>query len=116
MLMGRISRSRNAHSTLSIDFLMSSLPSWAARIAALLRIEGRYPQSRYISLATITKEGRPAVRTVVFRGFDEPLNKDGSLKLRIATDDRSEKVAELIAAPWAELCWYFEVRIFDAYI
>ena len=45
-----------------------------------------------------------AVRTVVFRGFggdnDDP-------RLRVSTDCRSEKVAELGDNDRAELCWYF---------
>ncbi|WP_342596990.1 Npun_F5749 family FMN-dependent PPOX-type flavoprotein [Cyanobacterium aponinum UTEX 3222] len=58
--------------------------------------------SKYIQLATITKEGYPANRTVVFRGFLENSNV-----IQIITDTRSEKYSHLQTNPVAEICWYF---------
>jgi hypothetical protein len=54
-------------------------------------------------LATVRPDGRPAVRTVVFRGFLE-----GSEALQFTTDTRSEKCAHIEAGNGAaELAWYF---------
>jgi PPOX class probable FMN-dependent enzyme len=55
-----------------------------------------------VQLATIGLDGRPAVRTVVFRGF---LGEGGDLVF--TTDARSTKRAEIERAPDAALCWYF---------
>ncbi|XP_043689040.1 pyridoxine/pyridoxamine 5'-phosphate oxidase 2 [Telopea speciosissima] len=53
-------------------------------------------------LATVRSNGRPANRTVVFRGFLE-----GSDKIQINTDGRSQKIDDIKHSPFAEICWYF---------
>ena len=58
--------------------------------------------ARYLQLATVGAENRPANRTVVFRGFYG--DKDC---LKFAIDSRSEKVRQIAVHPWAEACWYF---------
>ncbi len=58
--------------------------------------------SRYLQLATIRPDGRPANRTVVFRGF---VNQTDQLKF--ITDVRSQKIEHLIYNSWGEACWYF---------
>lgn len=58
--------------------------------------------SRYFALATVTKDGFPSNRIVVFRGFLEDTNN-----LEIITDIRSQKYQHLIDNPWGEICWYF---------
>lgn len=59
-------------------------------------------EMRLVQLATVRPDGRPAIRTVVFRGFlDDPR------KLAFATDSRSAKRAEIEANPRGEICWYF---------
>ncbi len=50
------------------------------------------------ALASIACDGAPALRTVILRGFDPALRR-----LRIHTDSRSPKVAELRADPRAAL-------------
>ncbi len=55
-------------------------------------------------MATIRGDGRPANRTIVFRGF-----VDESPRLAFCSDARSNKVQELARSPWSELCWYFPV-------
>jgi len=55
-------------------------------------------------MATIRADGRPANRTIVFRGFF-----DDSPRLTFVSDARSPKVHELERSPWCELCWYFPV-------
>ncbi len=62
------------------------------------------PYSRFVQMATVRRDVRPANRTVVFRGF---LND--SPRLTFVTDARSEKVAELEHCPWCQICWYFPV-------
>ncbi|KAJ4952146.1 hypothetical protein NE237_028978 [Protea cynaroides] len=56
----------------------------------------------FLQLATVRSNGRPANRTVVFRGFLE-----GSDKIQINTDYRSRKIDEIMHCPFAEICWYF---------
>uniref|UniRef100_A0A0D9VNN1 pyridoxal 5'-phosphate synthase n=1 Tax=Leersia perrieri TaxID=77586 RepID=A0A0D9VNN1_9ORYZ len=52
--------------------------------------------------ATVGGGGRPANRTVVFRGFQEH-----SDKIQINTDARSSKIGEIRNCPFGEICWYF---------
>src|SRR5689334_23499488 len=58
--------------------------------------------ARFVQLATVRPDGRPANRTLVFRGF-----RAGSDQLRFATDVRSAKAAEIRYYPRGEVCWYF---------
>lgn len=58
--------------------------------------------SRYFALATVTKTGYLNNRMVVFRGF-----LDGSNKLEIITDIRSQKIEDLNHNSYSEICWYF---------
>ena len=68
---------------------------------------------RAVQLATVTGDGLPAVRTVVFRGWmqnpigdaghpDDTIAKD--VHLKFITDLRSSKMSE---SKVAEACWYF---------
>ena len=75
---------------------------WRASLVLALYRNRHVAQSRYMQLATIRADGRPANRTVVFRGFIGHTDR-----ITIITDTRSAKVGELDAAPWAEICWYF---------
>jgi PPOX class probable FMN-dependent enzyme len=75
---------------------------WRASLDLALHRNRRSPQSRFVQLATVRPDGRPAVRTVVFRGF---LGESGSAVF--TTDARSAKCAEIRLRPDAELCWYF---------
>jgi pyridoxamine 5'-phosphate oxidase len=75
---------------------------WRASLVLALYRNRHVAQARYLQLATIRPDGRPANRTVVFRGF---LGETDSIS--IVTDDRTAKVRELDAVPWAEACWYF---------
>lgn len=54
-----------------------------------------------VTIATVTRHGLPAVRTVVLRGADE-----AARTLRFHTDSRSRKYAELLAEPRCELHGY----------
>ncbi len=78
------------------------LAPWRSHLSRALHIHRSQPYSRYLQLATVTKGGFPANRTVVFRGFGDNHNQ-----LKFITDSRSEKITQIQAQPWAEACWYF---------
>lgn len=61
----------------------------------------RHSPLRTLSLASLTEDGWPEVRTVVFRGFDAQRRQ-----VRMHTDWRSPKVAALRRDPRATLLWY----------
>ena len=79
-----------------------SLAPWRSLISRALHHNRSLVYSRYLQLATVQKNGRPANRTVVFRGFWGETNQ-----LKIITDSRSQKFAEIQQQPWGEICWYF---------
>jgi pyridoxamine 5'-phosphate oxidase len=79
-----------------------SLAPWRSNLARALQRESTKAESRYFQLATITTDGLPANRTVVFRGFLEDSNQ-----LKIITDIRSQKCQEIRQQAIAEACWYF---------
>ena len=79
-----------------------TLSLWRSHLAGTLHRNRSLPISRYLQLATVRADGRPANRTVVFRGFLENTNQ-----LKFITDIRSEKVEEINFYPWGEICWYF---------
>lgn len=80
----------------------NQLAPWRSPLSRALHLNRSQPYSRYLQLATITIDGRPANRTVVFRGFLDDTNQ-----LQIVTDSRSEKIAQIEQQPWTEACWYF---------
>ena len=79
-----------------------SLAPWRSILARALHQNRSLVYARYLQLATVRPDGRPANRTIVFRGFLEE-----SDQLEFITDDRSEKIADIQHQPWGELCWYF---------
>jgi PPOX class probable FMN-dependent enzyme len=76
--------------------------NWRALLEAALEAGAGDASTRFFQLATVRADGRPAVRTVNFRGF---LGPDG--ELACTTDLRSAKAEEVAARPWGEACWYF---------
>jgi PPOX class probable FMN-dependent enzyme len=74
---------------------------WRSGVARALHLNRSLVYARYVQLATVRADGRPANRTVVFRGFLEPD------RLKFIADDRSQKITQLAAQSWAEVCWYF---------
>ncbi|MDJ0798793.1 MAG: pyridoxamine 5'-phosphate oxidase family protein, partial [Calothrix sp. MO_167.B12] len=78
------------------------LAPWRSLISRALHRNRSLVYARYFQLATVQQNGRPANRTVVFRGFWEQTNK-----LKIITDSRSQKFTEIQEQPWGEICWYF---------
>jgi pyridoxamine 5'-phosphate oxidase len=77
---------------------------WLPSLVLALHQNRHAPYSRFVQMATVRADGRPANRTVVFRGF-----LHHSPRLTFVTDARSSKVTELERSPWSELCWYFPV-------
>ncbi|KAM3316656.1 hypothetical protein ACQJBY_034660 [Aegilops geniculata] len=64
---------------------------WRALLQRALDANAHLKHSTFFQLATVGGGGRPANRTVVFRGFQEHCDK-----IQINTDARSNKI-----------CWYF---------
>ncbi|MCU0547871.1 MAG: pyridoxamine 5'-phosphate oxidase family protein [Leptolyngbya sp. Prado105] len=79
-----------------------SLAPWRSLIARALHRNRSLPYARYVQLATVRPDGKPANRTIVFRGFLEETDH-----LKFVTDDRSEKTQQIADCPWGEVCWYF---------
>ncbi len=75
---------------------------WRSLLARAVHKNRSLTYSRYFQLATVRADGRPANRTVVFRGFFG--DKD---QLKIITDSRSEKADQIQQQVWGEACWYF---------
>jgi PPOX class probable FMN-dependent enzyme len=80
---------------------MHTLPSWRDSLDAQLERHAHLPHSRFVQVATVREDGRPANRTLTFRFFLQ----DG--RLLFTADTRTEKATQLVANPWAEACWYF---------
>lgn len=78
------------------------LAPWRSPLARALHRNRSLVYARYLQLATIRSDGRPANRTIVFRGFLDQTNQ-----LEFITDTRSSKVDQLLLHPWGEACWYF---------
>lgn len=80
-----------------------TLAPWRPLIARALHHNRSDAHSRYFQIATVHTDGRPANRTVVFRGFLD----DGTNRLQFITDLRSDKIDQIYHQQWAEVCWYF---------
>ncbi|KAF7051295.1 hypothetical protein CFC21_059546 [Triticum aestivum] len=75
---------------------------WRALLQRALDANAHLKHSTFFQLATVGAGGRPANRTVVFRGFQEHCDK-----IQINTDARSNKIGEIKEWPLGEICWYF---------
>jgi pyridoxamine 5'-phosphate oxidase len=80
-----------------------ALAPWRSPLTRALHRNRSLAYARYAQLATVQPNGRPANRTIVFRGFLD----DQTNQLKFVTDSRSEKVDQIRSQPWGELCWYF---------
>ncbi len=78
------------------------LAPWREPLARALDSNSSLAYARYLQLATVRSDGRPANRTVVFRGFLGETNQ-----MKFVIDARSQKVDQIARQPWAEACWYF---------
>eukprot|EP00879_Flechtneria_rotunda_P021996 GHRR01023198.1.p1 GENE.GHRR01023198.1~~GHRR01023198.1.p1 ORF type:complete len:151 (+),score=27.50 GHRR01023198.1:352-804(+) len=81
--------------------MLSSAP-WRPMLLKSLDKNHELPYAKFFQLATVRANGRPANRTVVFRGF-----LGESDDLTFVTDRRSQKVSEVAANRNVQVCWYF---------
>lgn len=79
-----------------------TLAPWRSPLARALHRNRSLPYARYVQLATVRADGKPANRTIVFRGMLDPGNG-----LQFITDRRSEKIDQIQQQCWGEVCWYF---------
>ena len=79
-----------------------SLATWRSPLAHALHRNRSLAYARYLQLATVRVDQRPANRTIVFRGF-----LDGTNQLQFVTDARNDKAEQIDHLPWGEACWYF---------
>lgn len=79
-----------------------SFAPWRSLLDRALDLNSSLASARYLQLATVRADNRPANRTLVFRGF---LADTDELKFTI--DSRSQKPEQIEHQPWAEACWYF---------
>jgi PPOX class probable FMN-dependent enzyme len=78
-------------------------PAWrAAVLTAIKKNDKHMPYAKYFQLATVKPNGKPANRTVVYRGF-----LGETAKVTVVTDLRSNKVEELARNAAGEFAWYF---------
>ncbi|KAI8984161.1 pyridoxamine 5'-phosphate oxidase-domain-containing protein [Mycotypha africana] len=91
---------------------MNITPAWKKSVQASLKtnIEKIGTSATYASLATVTEDNKPAVRTVVMRGFAGEHYKEEtgwqSNLLVIITDKTSRKINEIRRNPNTEINWY----------
>ncbi|KAL4188219.1 hypothetical protein AMTRI_Chr09g43000 [Amborella trichopoda] len=71
---------------------------WKQLLLTALETNAHLKYSSFFQLATVRPNGKPANRTVVFRGFQE-----GSDKIQINTDSRSHKIEDIKHCPFGEL-------------
>lgn len=76
--------------------------NWKQLLLQALQANSQLKHSSFFQFATVGANGRPANRTVVFRGLQEE-----SGKIEINTDSRTRKIEDLKHCPFAEICWYF---------
>lgn len=79
-----------------------SLASWRSPLSRALHRNRALVYARYLQLATVRADQRPANRTIVFRGFLNDSNQ-----LQFVTDARSAKTDHIEHCAWGEACWYF---------
>ncbi len=107
-LIGSFKRPLSACTSLSMSQASPS-PRWVQDITGALA-RNKEPFDKYVQLATVTADGKPAARSVVFRGFlqsrtsaDDSVFKGSKETLTFITDTRSSKMKE---SRDAEVCWY----------
>lgn len=100
--------------------LLTTVQSWQERIGPSIGKSRKIKGGNYVQLATVesdpdTGSAIPKCRTVVFRGFLQPDTGasssssagSGPVAMKMITDARSEKVAQIAKNPAAEMVWWF---------
>lgn len=80
---------------------MSATAPWRSALLKSLDLNKELKYSTFFQLATVRPNGKPANRTMVYRGF-----VGESTKLTFTTDSRSSKMDDVKENPWSEICWY----------
>ena len=75
---------------------------WLTELKRSIQRNQDDPYHRFVQLASVTQNGEPRNRTMVFRGFDPA---DDSILF--CTDQRSAKIDDFVKDGLVELCWYF---------
>ncbi|KAK9803225.1 hypothetical protein WJX73_006771 [Symbiochloris irregularis] len=91
-----VARASNARSAT----VMSA--AWRKSLDTSLTEQAKNPIAKFFQLATVRGSGKPANRTMVFRGF-----LGDTEQVMFVTDHRTEKLEEIKNKDWAEICWYF---------
>lgn len=96
--------------------------SWRSLLEVSIAKSRKVRGSNYVQISTVSKDGEPRCRTVVFRGFlnnnnlteDHPMSPlnggqyDGKpCVMKMCTDLRSKKVDEVAHQPISEMVWWF---------
>lgn len=92
--------------------------SWRSLLEVSMAKSRKIRGSNYVQISTVSKDGEPRCRTVVFRGFlnsanlpeDHPMGGafDGKpCVMKMCTDLRSKKVEEIAHQPISEMVWWF---------
>ncbi|XP_024379695.1 pyridoxine/pyridoxamine 5'-phosphate oxidase 2 isoform X1 [Physcomitrium patens] len=75
---------------------------WRELLQQAMQSHKHLKHSTHLQLATVRPDGRPANRTLIFRGFVE-----GSDKLQFTTDSRTHKIEDIKHSPFGEICYHF---------
>ncbi|KAG0585046.1 hypothetical protein KC19_3G253500 [Ceratodon purpureus] len=75
---------------------------WRELLQQAMQSHKHLKHHTHLQLATVRPDGRPANRTLVFRGFVE-----GTDKLQFTTDSRTHKIDDIKHCPFGEICYYF---------
>ncbi len=81
---------------------MSQYPVWRLAVDSALNKADDANTASFVQLATLDGCGKPSVRTMVCRGFT-----DDSSAMLMATDLRSDKVAQHKDKSCVQVVWYF---------
>ncbi|BAM82287.1 hypothetical protein, conserved [Cyanidioschyzon merolae strain 10D] len=87
---------------------MRDSPHWWIQLEKSLQRNRVHAFARYFQVATVRPDGRPANRTVVYRGTVER-GKDAAPYVTFVSDLRSGKHKDLEKCTWCEICWYMPV-------
>lgn len=86
-----------------------TMQTWRSRIDRSIAKSRKIRGGNYVQIATVDLEGKPACRTVVFRGFLDVAEGEGEKKIgmKMITDARSDKAAQIENNAACEMVWWF---------
>lgn len=87
---------------------MRDSTQWWLQLEASLQRNRVHAFARYFQVATVRPNGRPANRTVVYRGAVQR-GDDCAPYLTFVSDMRSGKHDDFKKCSWCEICWYLPV-------